>query len=163
LQPGARIVVAVLNSPPFSNDGERTLEHLAEVCQTNAVRVLVLDVAEGAKSAPNAALNALATKTGGAWLRQAKALEPNVATVVTMTSEPAEPAPAPSLGLRFRYTFGSSAPREADRWAAACSTTKRISAKPRLSSPPAALPRWVPAPPRWPMKPTTPTHPCKVR
>ena len=96
LQPGARIVVAVLNSPPFSNDGERTLEHLAEVCQTNAVRVLVLDVAEGAKSAPNAALNALATKTGGAWLRQAKALEPNVATVVTMTSEPAEPAPAPA-------------------------------------------------------------------
>jgi hypothetical protein len=29
LQPGARIVVAVLNSPPFSSDGERTLEHLA--------------------------------------------------------------------------------------------------------------------------------------
>src|ERR1022692_4946974 len=70
--PGARIVVAVLNSPPFSSDGERSLEHLVEVCQTNAVRVLVLDVAEGAKSAPNAALNALATKTGGAWLRQVK-------------------------------------------------------------------------------------------
>lgn len=95
LHPGARIVIAALNSPPISSDAERTLEHLVDVCQTNAVRVLVLDVAEGTKSVPNAALNALATKTGGAWLRQARALEPNVATIVAMTSEPAEPASAP--------------------------------------------------------------------
>jgi hypothetical protein len=90
--PGARIVVAVLNSPPFSSDGERTLEHLVEVCQTNRVRVLVLDVAESSKSVPNAALNALATKTGGAWLRQARALEPNVATVAAPADELAGPA-----------------------------------------------------------------------
>jgi hypothetical protein len=94
--PGARIVVAVLNSPPFSSDGERTLEHLAEVCQTTAVRVLVLDVAEGSKSVPNAALNTLATKTGGAWLRQARALEPNVATVVA----PAEGMGAPAAPVK---------------------------------------------------------------
>lgn len=93
LHSGVRIVIAVLNSPPFSSDAERTLEHLAEVCQTKTVRVLVLDIAEGAKSVPTAALNALATKTGGLWLSQAKALEPNVSTVVTLTSEPAEPAP----------------------------------------------------------------------
>lgn len=92
LVPGARIVVAVLNSPPFSSDGERALEHLAEVCQTNAVRVLVLDVAESSKILPNASLNALATKTGGAWLRQARALEPNVATLVAPAEEPAVPA-----------------------------------------------------------------------
>ena len=93
LNTGTRIVVAVLNSPPFSSDGERTLEHLAEICQAHAVRVLVLDVAEGAKSVPNAALNALATKTGGAWVRQARALEPSVAMVVP-TDEPAAPTPA---------------------------------------------------------------------
>jgi hypothetical protein len=100
LASGTRIVVAVLNSPPFSSDGERTLEHLAEICQANAVRVLVLDAAEGAKSVPNAALNALATQTGGSWVRQARALEANVAMVVpadesavpVAPSAPAQPA-----------------------------------------------------------------------
>jgi hypothetical protein len=110
LHPGARIVVAVLNSPPFSSDGEHTLEHLAEVCQTSAVRVLVLDVAEGAKSAPNAALNALATKTGGMWLSQAKALEPSVATVVAMMSESEEPAPAPAAVQAATETAKSAPP-----------------------------------------------------
>ncbi len=50
LENGTRIVVAVLNSPPFSSDSERTLEHLAEVCQAKSVRILVLDVAEGSKN-----------------------------------------------------------------------------------------------------------------
>ena len=69
LHPGVRIVVAVLNSPPFSSEAEHTLDHLAEVCQAGSVRVLVLDIAESARSVPNAALNALATRTGGAWVR----------------------------------------------------------------------------------------------
>jgi hypothetical protein len=94
LHPGLRIVVAVLNSPPFSSDGERTLEHLVEICQANSVRILVLDAAEGSKSVPNAALNTLATKTGGAWVRQARALEPNVA-MVAPPDEPEAAATAP--------------------------------------------------------------------
>lgn len=93
LNPGVRIVVAVLNSPPFSSDGEITLERLAEVCQSKAVRVIVLDAVEGAKTVPNAALKALATKTGGAWVRQAKALEPEVAMVAPADADPA-PTPA---------------------------------------------------------------------
>jgi len=104
LDPGARIVVAVLNSPPFSSDAERALDHLAEVCQNRAVRVLVLDVAESSRSVPNAALNGLATKTGGVWIRQARGLEPNVATVVTPADDPAaveapaKPAEAAAAG-----------------------------------------------------------------
>ena len=109
LAPGARIVVAVLNSPPLSSDAERILEHLAETCQTNSVRVLVLDVAEGSKSAPNAALNALATKTGGAWLRQARALEPNVALVVAPAEEVAAPAP-PAKPVEAASMAAESAP-----------------------------------------------------
>jgi hypothetical protein len=93
LNPGARIVVAVLNSPPFSSDGERALEHLAEICQDRAVRVLVLDAAEGAKSVPNAALNALTVKTGGAWIRQARALEPSLAMMAPADESTAPPAP----------------------------------------------------------------------
>jgi hypothetical protein len=108
LHPGLRIVVAVLNSPPFSSDGERTLEHLVEICQANSVRILVLDVAEGAKSVPNAALNALATKTGGAWVRQARALEPNVA-MVTPPDEPAASA-APVAPVQPASTVAEAAP-----------------------------------------------------
>jgi len=89
---GARIVVAVLNSPPFSSDGERTLEHLAEFCRDRGVRVLVLDVGEGPKTVPNATLKALTAKTGGAWVPQAKALEAQVA----MVAPPDEPAPPPT-------------------------------------------------------------------
>ncbi len=99
LHAGARIVVAALNSPPFSSEAERALEHLAEICQTNGVRVVVLDVGEGARTAPNATLNALVTKTNGAWVRQAKALEPTVAmvapadeTAVSAAATPAAPA-----------------------------------------------------------------------
>src|ERR1019366_7255153 len=92
---GTRVVVAVLNSPPFSSDGERTLEHLGEICQAHGGRVLVLDVAEGAKAAPNAALNALTAKTGGAWVRQAKDRGPQVA-MVTPPDEPPLPPTAPA-------------------------------------------------------------------
>ena len=92
---GTRVVVAVLNSPSFSSDGERTLENLGEICQARGVRVLVLDVAEGAKSIPNAALKALTAKTGGAWVRQAKDLGPQVA-MVTPPDEPPPPPTAPA-------------------------------------------------------------------
>src|ERR1035438_5980608 len=95
LHPGTRVVVAVLNSPSFSGDGERTLEHLGEICQAHGVRVLVLDVAEGSKLVPSAALNALTAKTGGAWVRQAKDLGTQVA-MVTPPDEPTLPPTPPA-------------------------------------------------------------------
>jgi hypothetical protein len=104
--PGARVVVVVLNSPSFSIDGERTLENLGQICHSHGVRVLVLDVGDDAKHVPSTALRALASKTGGAWVRQAKDLEPQVAmAMVTPPKEntspaapaaPADPAPKPS-------------------------------------------------------------------
>src|ERR1035441_9232767 len=99
---GTRVVVAVLNSPSFSSDGERTLEHLGEICQAHGVRVLVLDVAEGAKTIPNAALKALAAKSGGAWVRQAKDLGPQVAMVTPPDEPPTAPAPVQAAAQRGR-------------------------------------------------------------
>src|SRR5471030_2195065 len=98
LQPGARVVVAVLNSPSFSGDGERSLERLGEICQAHGVRVLVLDVAEGAKPAPNAALNAL----------KAKNLGPQVA-MVTPPDEESLP-PTPPAPVRAEATAGAGIP-----------------------------------------------------
>jgi len=124
LQPGARVVVAVLNSPSFSGDAERSLERLGEICQAHGVRVLVLDVAEGAKPAPNAALNALTAKTGGAWVRQAKNLGPQVAMVTPPDEEslpPSPPAPVPAeatagagipVSVRFVRTSGTGSMSE---------------------------------------------------
>jgi len=92
--PGARVVVAVLNSPSFSIDGERTLESLGQICQSHGVRVLVLDVTDDAKHVPSTALKALASKTGGAWIKQARDLEPQVAMVTPVDEDSAPPAPA---------------------------------------------------------------------
>jgi hypothetical protein len=116
--PGVRVVVAVLSSPSFSIDGERTLENLGQICQIHGVRVLVLDVADDAKRVPSTALKALASKTGGAWVRQAKDLEPQVATVTPPSANtvpaapaaPAEPAPkpaeeAPSTGFNIPFAI----------------------------------------------------------
>ena len=87
---GARVVVAVTNTPPFSSEGERSLEHLTEVCRSGAVRVLVLDIAENTKRPPNAALNALASKSGGMWVSKGSQLEANVLVLAASATESAE-------------------------------------------------------------------------
>jgi len=81
LRPGIRVVVAVLNSPPLSSDMESTIKHLIGLCQTNAVRVVVLDSVEpGAKVVPSA-LELLPNNTGGAWVTLAGNLETSLLTV----------------------------------------------------------------------------------
>ena len=109
LSPGARIVVAVLNSPPFSSEGEHALEHLAEVCQGKYVRVLVLDIAEGSKSVPNAALNTLATRPAARGCGRPERLEPNVTTVSYDGRRPEDAAPTPRRSLPGRSTTAAAA------------------------------------------------------
>jgi hypothetical protein len=117
LRPGTRLLVAVLNSPPLSSEAERTLEHLVDICRAKGMHVIVLDIAEGARSVSNAAFENLAKRTGGLWLREAKALEPDVMMVAPTTkaepaaqaaAEPAQPpsaaAPsAPAAGPRSQF------------------------------------------------------------
>jgi hypothetical protein len=123
---GARLVAAVLNGPPWSSDGERTLATLVDFCRSKGVRVVVLDIAAGGGAEDNAALKALATRTGGLWLREAKGLEsslmmlapggkaaPQTAPAPAPASAPA-PAPAPQSGgfpiplyARFIRTSGT--------------------------------------------------------
>jgi len=116
LSPGARIVVAVLNSPPFSTEGERTLQHLAETCQSDGVRVLVVDVGEGTRSTPNAALKVLTTKTGGAWVGQARSLEPEVSMVAPADESTAPPAAAAPSQPAAPATSSPSEPGAASKF-----------------------------------------------
>jgi hypothetical protein len=90
---GAHIVVAVLNTPSFSSDGEKALDNLQQICHSRSVSVLVLDVWDDEKHIPALALHDLVTKTGGFWVRQAKELEAQVAMVTPPDENAAAPAP----------------------------------------------------------------------
>jgi len=95
LRPGTRILIAVLNSPPLSGDMERAVEHLAGVCKTNDVRVIVLDIVEPGAKSLRSPLELLTRNTGGTWARQARELETGLLTVAqTAIAEAALPPAA---------------------------------------------------------------------
>ncbi len=111
-RPGLRVVVAVLNSPSFSSEGESALENLGQICQSRGVRILVFDMEDDAKHTPATALYALVAKTGGAWVRQAKDLEPRVAMVTPPdeTSAPPEPEPPTAKSIGGAPSAGAPTP-----------------------------------------------------
>ncbi len=111
-RPGLRVVVAVLNSPSFSTEGESALENLAQICQTRGVRILVFDMEDDAKHTPATALHALVAKTGGAWVRQPKDPEPQVAmaTPPDETSVSSAPLPAPAKLADETRSAGAATP-----------------------------------------------------
>jgi hypothetical protein len=96
VQPGTRIVVAVLNSPSFSTAGEQSLQYLAQICQDHGVRVVVLDAGEDDRIAPDAALKALTVKSGGGWVQKPKDLEAQVAMMMPPDDPAATSAPHPA-------------------------------------------------------------------
>ncbi len=110
LHPGSRLVVAILNSPSWSTEAEHTLEHLTDLSRAGGVRITVLDIAGATPGSGNAAFETVTKKTGGSWLRDAKALESSI----EMTAPPVEPEPkqpetaaapeasSPADGMQFR-------------------------------------------------------------
>ena len=109
LHPGTRIVVAVLNNPPWSSEADRTLEHLTDMCRAGGVRVSVLDVGDPTAGNVSAPLETLAKKTGGAWARDSKTLESSVDMIAPPpepeSKQPETPAPSqetgPGNGMQF--------------------------------------------------------------
>jgi hypothetical protein len=89
LRPGTRLLVVVMSAPPLASDMERSVEHLAELCRTGGVRVVMLDTT--AKAVPSA-LEALSKTSGGRWVRHAGDLEGSLEEVVKTART--EPAPA---------------------------------------------------------------------
>ena len=114
VESGARVLVAVLNSPSFSGEEERSLENLGQLCQDHAVRVLVFDLSGDARRIPSAALNALVAKSGGAWVRQSKDLAPQVDMVTPPdeSSAPAAPAAAETKAAEARSSNSAPPPFE---------------------------------------------------
>ena len=128
-RPGMRLIVAVLEGPPLSGEAEGTAKQIVEFCQLNSVRVVVLDAGQKDTKNPSPALQAMARDTGGAWVREASALETSVLMVAptkragSETDE--EPAP------RAAATPKAPAP------AAAPALTARANAPASMETPPA--------------------------
>ena len=114
LRPGTRLLIAVLNSPPLSTDNEATIKHLVGLCQTNAIRVVVLDsVRPGSKVVPSA-LELLPNNTGGGWVTQADNLESSLLMITqsakTWAPPPAAAAAAPPGAAAPPATSAAAAP-----------------------------------------------------
>src|SRR5579871_2434458 len=77
-RPGLRILVAIVEQPPLSSDAEAQLRQTIQYCKSNSIRVVVLDPAEVPSKKPGGALKDLGESTGGALIRDPKALESSV-------------------------------------------------------------------------------------
>jgi len=96
LHPGARILVAVLNSPPLSSDDEKRIGALIQWCGEKSVRVLVVDTYAGGRGAHNPVFEGLASGTGGLLLDRADKLQSGVDLAASIVNPPVQaPAAAP--------------------------------------------------------------------
>jgi hypothetical protein len=77
-RPGLRLLVAVTEEPSLSGDGENLLQHVVEFCKSNSIRVVILDSAEVPSKTPAGSFKVLGEGTGGAFIRDPKALEANI-------------------------------------------------------------------------------------
>jgi hypothetical protein len=94
-RPGLRILIAIVETPPLSSDAETQLQRTIDFCKSNSVRVVVLDPAAVPSKYASHTLLGLGEATGGALIRDAKALEAAVviASAGSNTAESAYAAP----------------------------------------------------------------------
>ena len=95
-RPGLRILVTVVETPPLSADAESQLKQTIDFCKANSIRVVVLDPAAVPSKYASRSLQALGETTGGALIRDPKALDATVliASAGSKTAESAYAAPA---------------------------------------------------------------------
>ncbi len=98
-RPGRRLLVAVLESQPLASDAEKTLTELIDYCRDHAVRVLIVDQAKAGSKAPVTLFQKLAEGSGGAVIRDPKAIgseltEISMAPSSGQTNESSQPPPA---------------------------------------------------------------------
>ena len=90
-RPGLRILVTVVETPPLSLDAETQLKQTIEFCKTNSIRVVVLDPAVVPSKYASRSFQALGESTGGALIRDTKALD----TTMLMASAGSKTAESP--------------------------------------------------------------------
>lgn len=95
-RPGLRILVTIVETPPLSLDAENQLKRTIDFCKSNSIRVVVLDPAAVPSKYGSRSFLALGEATGGALIRNAKALDAAIliASAGSKTAESAYAAPA---------------------------------------------------------------------
>jgi len=94
--PGVRILVTVVETPPLSQDAEAQLKQTIDFCRSNSIRVVVLDPTAVPSKYASRSFLALGEATGGALIRDPKALDPTmiIASSGSKTGDSAYAAPA---------------------------------------------------------------------
>lgn len=94
-RPGLRILVTVVETPPLSQDAETQLKQIIDFCRSNSVRVIVLDPTVVPSKYASRSFLALGEATGGALIRDLKALDATIliASAGSKTAESAYAAP----------------------------------------------------------------------
>ena len=77
-RPGLHLLVAIAEEPSLSSDAGNLLHQIIEFCKTNSVRVVMLDPAAVSSKNAGGSFKALGEGTGGALIRDPKALEANM-------------------------------------------------------------------------------------
>jgi hypothetical protein len=77
-RPGLRLLVAIAEEPSLSTEAESLMLHIVEFCKSNSVRVIVLDPAEVPAKTAGGSFKGLGEGTGGALIRDPKALDSNI-------------------------------------------------------------------------------------
>jgi hypothetical protein len=126
---GKRLLIAVLESPPAGvvaamkggpEEVENRINQTVDFCRSNSVNVIVLDPSAPASKEPLAALKTLAGATGGALVRDPKALDSSVLvvapveTAVSANAPSSPPAAAAPSGLPVRARLFRTQPRRAN-------------------------------------------------
>ncbi len=94
-RPGLRILVTIVETPPLSVDAETQLKQTIDFCKSNSIRVVVLDPATVPSKYASRSFLALGESTGGALIRDPKALDATIliASAGSKTAESAYAAP----------------------------------------------------------------------
>jgi hypothetical protein len=94
-RPGLRILVTIVETPPLSADAETQLKQTIDFCKSNSIRVVVLDPAAIPSKYASRSFQGLGEATGGALIRDPKALDATVliASAGSNTAESAYAAP----------------------------------------------------------------------
>ena len=97
---GQRFLVLAVEMPPLSTEVDEPLQRIIDFCQENAIRVVVLDSGEPPAKGNRAPLQQLAERSGGALIRDPKALdiEP-LSRGVEAAAGQASPAPVEAAQL----------------------------------------------------------------
>ncbi len=94
-RPGVRVLAVILSSPPLSSEAEKNIAQVIDFCRENLIRIVVLDPSESSEKSSRKVLEELGSRTGGAMVSQAKALDSTVQSIVPVTAAKAEEASNP--------------------------------------------------------------------